>query len=980
MQIFVFLWNPGALPDLIKAVTRRLKIPALLLMTLSVIFSNECRSGAQSAAPLSFMAAGLLTILNRPESLLPADFLKARKPAHWRSVRLPGECSAFEPCSFRLDKYHSAQCQPAGRCHFRGSEEGGQTLLLTGEAHIKISSAMAEYHLFPAADPLPEQDSEPSSQEQELPIRYQDRSGELFPVTSQAVLPGVVLDDDLDDTGLKIRLLVEHSRQVQGMMQQLRSQNIEPDGFIYNLKDGRLSHTLMNDIAEWLQETDVFHQGLPEQLQFSDFIEGVSDEPDEKGVPENLPYMFRWKYSRRGGPEPEFLVYDGKRWKPLDLSEEGRDSTERDESNGWALFREYMHGYLFDLLYPDDVAIPPPIRLSRVKGMSPEAPQRNKRQKNDLKDSPKDITSPDPEQKPVSSPVQTNQAGRITSKTTVTPPSVAQLLSGSGAFYQQRQMKYQDEVVANITIRLNTSSPVPVTKYALESREKGYALHCSLCYELLGGESSSKENVVYQTSSGNRLCQDCYKELDKAENAEDWARLISQRKDPLVAPTSKCPLCDCDNPSYSGHFKNCKEGIFIDKAASREAIVSIDNRWDNFCVCEKSFSDFRDTEKPGEVVGLKYHLQNDCSAYRIRCAYCCKPAVLKDYDKHLNSCAAYLDSPIWCLKCCHRVAVKDFEKHSRQCDFCKKSFPCLESGAHDKTCVRPCLYAWYGCTFKGTKAGLELHSRTAVISHLELVAKKDIARGSDASTTNFQMELDSITRRIDKLEEALAHSVWERAMDGIIRRIDKLEEDLTSRCNECSQKVASLEEELVGIQATIKEAQETLKDISKEHKFLETTSHEGTFIWKIPELTRRISDAVGGRIISLSSFPFYSSKFGYKMRLRVYLNGDGEGSGTHFSYFLQLMKGEYDGLLPWPFRQKVHLCLLAQVSGVPHKSYSFEPSAESISFQKPTSEMNRASGFARFCRLSVLKNANYVVADCLYLKVRIDITGIEHID
>lgn len=50
---------------------------------------------------------------------------------------------------------------------------------------------------------------------------------------------------------------------------------------------------------------------------------------------------------------------------------------------------------------------------------------------------------------------------------------------------------------------------------------------------------------------------------------------------------------------------------------------------------------------------------------------------------------------------------------------------------------------------------------------------------------------------------------------------------------------------------------------------------------------------------------FYTAKYGYKLCLRLYLNGDGTGKRTHLSLFIVIMKGEYDALLPWPFRNKV---------------------------------------------------------------------------
>ena len=46
--------------------------------------------------------------------------------------------------------------------------------------------------------------------------------------------------------------------------------------------------------------------------------------------------------------------------------------------------------------------------------------------------------------------------------------------------------------------------------------------------------------------------------------------------------------------------------------------------------------------------------------------------------------------------------------------------------------------------------------------------------------------------------------------------------------------------------------------------------------------------------------PFYTHKNGYKMRLEVHPNGNGDGKGTHLSIFARLLKGENDYDLKWP--------------------------------------------------------------------------------
>ena len=83
------------------------------------------------------------------------------------------------------------------------------------------------------------------------------------------------------------------------------------------------------------------------------------------------------------------------------------------------------------------------------------------------------------------------------------------------------------------------------------------------------------------------------------------------------------------------------------------------------------------------------------------------------------------------------------------------------------------------------------------------------------------------------------------------------------------------------------------------------TSFNGTFVWKISDISRKRRDANNGRVSSIDSSPFYTGQSGYKLCIRAYLNGDGTGENTHLSLFIVIMKGDYDPLLAWPFNHKV---------------------------------------------------------------------------
>ena len=180
------------------------------------------------------------------------------------------------------------------------------------------------------------------------------------------------------------------------------------------------------------------------------------------------------------------------------------------------------------------------------------------------------------------------------------------------------------------------------------------------------------------------------------------------------------------------------------------------------------------------------------------------------------------------------------------------------------------------------------------------------------------------------------------------------------------------------------EVERTLNILSVHHSELElqlqaslASTHNGAFLWRIPEMRRRIRDAKIGRITSIYSPPFYTGRNGYKMCIRAYLNGDGSGEGTHLSIFFVIMRGEYDPLLQWPFDHKVSLILVDQ-DLKKHLVQTFKPNLQSNSFQRPKSDMNAASGCPEFAKLSVLDDPSYVKDDVMYIKAIVDTSKIMH--
>jgi hypothetical protein len=165
---------------------------------------------------------------------------------------------------------------------------------------------------------------------------------------------------------------------------------------------------------------------------------------------------------------------------------------------------------------------------------------------------------------------------------------------------------------------------------------------------------------------------------------------------------------------------------------------------------------------------------------------------------------------------------------------------------------------------------------------------------------------------------------------------------------------------------------ETLKQMIND--LMSQSANDGTFMWKITDVSKKISDAAAERQTSVYSPPFFSSPTGYKMCMRLYFNGDGHARRTHLSLFFVLMRSDYDAVLQWPFSHKITFCLFDQTSNQRHIIDSFRPDIKSNSFQRPRSSMNIASGIPKFCPLPVIQQDNnpYVRDDCMFIRCIVD--------
>ncbi len=287
------------------------------------------------------------------------------------------------------------------------------------------------------------------------------------------------------------------------------------------------------------------------------------------------------------------------------------------------------------------------------------------------------------------------------------------------------------------------------------------------------------------------------------------------------------------------------------------------------------------------------------------------------------------------------------------------------------------LEKWVKQVEKTLKENEELKSK--VIQQEQRIRQLESARQDEpviASSASAQESTKELSRRLNNEEAKTAD------LEVLIVEGNRLNEDLQrqvatlARGQEGSKETVNrLQREFESISHSLALRNVTLSDLEEYVRQQDVSTHDGILLWKISDFTRRRQDALSGSQASFYSPCFFTSRYGYKMCGRVYLNGDGIGKGTHISIFFVVMRGQYDALLRWPFRQKVTFMLLDQ-DNVEHVIDAFRPDPSSSSFQRPRRETNIASGCPTFCPLSELNNHAYVRDDTMFLKIIVDTTDL----
>ncbi|NWR89570.1 TRAF2 factor, partial [Furnarius figulus] len=493
------------------------------------------------------------------------------------------------------------------------------------------------------------------------------------------------------------------------------------------------------------------------------------------------------------------------------------------------------------------------------------------------------------------------------------------------------------------------------------------------------------------------LCSDCKNILRRPFQAQCGHRYCSYcLKKIISAGPQKCASCIQEGIYEEGISILETSSAFPDNAARRE-VESLP------AVCINSGCTWKGTIKEYEVKA-KARLAMSASCFPL-----CLGKAQRVVSRHLTSSSS---SPVGLLFLEDKYLMSILSQAHDEicpefpltCEGCGKKIPREKFRDHVKTCGRskvPCRFEPVGCAEVVENEKLLEHESKCLVEHLYMLLSSVLSlkaaagdlkplpalpssqNNSPLLAANLLCSESELSRSLELLGrcEALERKTvtFENIVCVLNREVERvsLTAEAYSRQHRLDQeKIETLSNKVRQLERSIGLKDLAMAEMEEKIRNMEASTYDGVFIWKITEFARKRQEAITGRSPAIFSPAFYTSKYGYKMCLRVYLNGDGTGRGTHLSLFFVVMKGPNDALLRWPFNQKVTLMLLDQ-NNREHIIDAFRPDVTSSSFQRPVTEMNIASGCPLFCPVSVMEAKNsYVRDDAIFIKAIVDLTGL----
>ncbi|XP_031554759.1 TNF receptor-associated factor 5-like [Actinia tenebrosa] len=325
---------------------------------------------------------------------------------------------------------------------------------------------------------------------------------------------------------------------------------------------------------------------------------------------------------------------------------------------------------------------------------------------------------------------------------------------------------------------------------------------------------------------------------------------------------------------------------------------------------------------------------------------------IRDALEHQNVCP---HERVQCTNenCEEVLPRQEIEKHSQNscqwrgeiCEYCNEKYSFFLGEEHKLHCSHLPIECVNGCDYKEIPRH-EMAKHIADFCPLTVVECSYSKAGC-----NIKMKRSELPKHLDLTVQT---------------HLDLAYSCLTTM-EHCYRELASHMEKN---KALFEDIQDRLSELERQ-----PTKYDGRFLWKINKYSHRLAEAKNGRNVDIYSDPFYTGRYGYKLKCCVTLNGDGDAKDKYISIFLIIMRGKYDALLPWPYSNRIKFVLIDQKRYKTQRKniiMDIVPDVTLEGYQRPKSERNPGVGIWKFAAHDVVENEGYVVGDEMFIKCEVE--------
>lgn len=438
---------------------------------------------------------------------------------------------------------------------------------------------------------------------------------------------------------------------------------------------------------------------------------------------------------------------------------------------------------------------------------------------------------------------------------------------------------------------------------------------------------------------------------------------------------------------------------------------------------------------------LTNHVENECLRRKIECQNCNITGECQFIEgEHLEECPKLpLPCPNKCA--IGNVLRGEMETHRKECPLevvnceyynvgCKERMMRKELAKHESEMVKNHLLLTKASlveTLQSVEAKQQ-EQANQYLKEMQDLSKRTIKELTEKTENHLSLTTAKLNGQVDAKQQLYLKQRFEEIQDSTRRTMQELIEtvrsnfstaigqlvtnqqlqakqqtEYTEGLDKTTQKNTEITNNLV---AQVSEAYNLIQQltISLHHTFSSRLQNYSEELKRTDEpivarqwtaLTAQTALTIAGNqgdvaVVNMTEYndkknrktPWYSNSFylgkGYKMRMLVEPAGIGDGSGTHMSVHLVLMKGPFDASLIWPLRGEFEVVLCNQVNESKHHKMIVHYNEETDDTAGKRIEGNGNSqsvhGYNQFIAneelFSCTRECQYLKMDCIFLKVK----------